>query len=92
MRILIFLVAVFLNQLCVTDLALAAGGVPQAVWQDSDRNHRRSPTQIVNQLKTPQVRAGDNLPLAPDAQDTRAAKARKLIASQDGSAQARDSL
>lgn len=90
MRILIFLVAVFLSQFYAIDLSLAAGGVPQAVWQDSDRNHRRSPAQIINQLKSPQIRAGDNLPLAPDAQDSRAAKARNLIAAQDGSQSSED--
>ena len=55
------------------------GGVPQAVWQDSDRNNRRSPSQIKRQLRPPQVRAAQ-LPLADDAQDQRAAKTRGLIA------------
>ena len=52
---------------------LAAGGVPQAVWQDTDRNHRRSPAQVKTQLRPPQVRAGQ-MPLSPEAQDARAAK------------------
>lgn len=55
------------------------GGVPQAVWQDSERNNRRSPSQIKRQLRPPQVRAAQ-LPLADDAQDRRAAKTRGLIA------------
>lgn len=55
------------------------GGVPQAVWQDSERNNRRSPSQIKRQLRPPQVRAAQ-LPLAEDAQDRRAAKTRGLIA------------
>ena len=54
-------------------------GVPQAVWQDSERNNRRSPSQIKRQLRPPQVRAAQ-LPLADDAQDRRAAKTRGLIA------------
>ena len=55
------------------------GGVPQAVWQDSERNNRRSPSQMKRQLRPPQVRAAQ-LPLADDAQDQRAAKTRGLIA------------
>ena len=55
------------------------GGVTQAVWQDSERNNRRSPSQIKRQLRPPQVRAAQ-LPLADDAQDQRAAKTRGLIA------------
>ena len=60
-------------------LAAAQGGVPQAVWQDSDRNHRRSPPQVKNQLRPPQVRAG-RLPLPEEAQAGRQAKARNLVA------------
>ncbi len=59
--------------------AAAQGGVPQAVWQDTDRNHRRSPAQIKTQLRPPQVRAAQ-LPLAPEAQAQRAAKTRDLLA------------
>lgn len=59
--------------------AAAQGGVPQAVWQDSDRNHRRSPPQVKNQLRAPQVRAG-NVPLADDAQAQRQARSRALVA------------
>lgn len=56
-------------------LPVFAAGVPQAIWQDSDRNHRRSPSQIKNQL-TPRV----NQPaLADDAQKERAARARADI-------------
>ncbi len=51
----------------------AQGGVPQAVWQDSERNHRRSPSQIKRQLRPPQVRAAQ-IPLAAGAQDQRAAR------------------
>lgn len=59
--------------------AAAQGGVPQAVWQDTDRNHRRSPAQVKTQLRPPQVRAA-RLPLAPEAQAQRAAKTRDLLA------------
>ncbi|MDO5484409.1 MAG: flagella basal body P-ring formation protein FlgA, partial [Desulfovibrionaceae bacterium] len=59
-----------------------SGSVPQAVWQDSDRNHRRSPSQIKHQLRPPQVRAA-RLPLAEDAQSGRAAKVRGLIAANE---------
>ena len=58
---------------------LAAGGVPQAVWQDTDRNHRRSPAQVKTQLRPPQVRAGQ-MPLSPEAQDARAAKTSSQLA------------
>ncbi|MBB5144767.1 flagellar basal body P-ring formation chaperone FlgA [Desulfovibrio intestinalis] len=58
---------------------LAAGGVPQAVWQDNDRNHRRSPTQVKTQLRPPQVRAGQ-MPLDPEAHDARAAKTSTQLA------------
>lgn len=58
----------------------AQGGVPQAVWQDSERNHRRSPSQIKRQLRPPQVRAA-RMPLAVEAQNQRAAKTRDLVAS-----------
>lgn len=61
-----------------------AAGVPQAVWQDSERNHRRSPSQIKTQLRPPQVRAGDAL-LPADAMDSRAAKAKNLIATGEAS-------
>ena len=59
--------------------AAAQGGVPRAVWQDTDRNHRRSPTQVKSQLRPPQVRAAQ-LPLAPEAQAQRAAKTRDVLA------------
>ena len=57
----------------------AAGGVTQAVWQDTDRNHRRSPAQVKTQLRPPQVRAGQ-MPLSPEAQDARAAKTGSQLA------------
>ena len=60
-------------------VAAPQGGVPSATWQDNDRNHRRSPNQIVTQLRTPQAQAGQ-MPLADDAQDQRAAKARNQLA------------
>lgn len=93
-------------QLCgpgvVAVIAAPQGGVVGATWQDSDRNHRRSPSQIVTQLRTPQSQVGQTpqtqnqqtpaqqtqagqtqagqMPLADDAQDQRAAKARNMIA------------
>lgn len=73
------IIALCMAVFCGAPGALAASGVPQAIWQDSDRNHRRSPPQIKNQLKTPHVRAG-NLPLAEGAQNERAAKVRNMIA------------
>ena len=55
-------------QLCglgvVAVVAAPQGGVPAATWQDNDRNHRRSPNQIVTQLRTPQAQVG----LTPQAQ------------------------
>lgn len=57
----------------------AAGGVPQAVWQDNDRNHRRSPVQVKTQLRPPQVRAGQ-MALDPGAHDARAAKTSSQLA------------
>ncbi|MBQ3060416.1 MAG: flagellar basal body P-ring formation protein FlgA [Desulfovibrio sp.] len=57
----------------------ALGGVPQAIWQDNDRSHRRSPAQIKHQLRPPQVRAA-RLSLAEDAQQGRTARVRNLIA------------
>ena len=78
-------------QLCglgvVAVFAAPQGGVPSATWQDNDRNHRRSPNQIVTQLKTPQVQVGPvpqsqagQMPLAEGAQDQRAAKTRNMLA------------
>lgn len=52
----------FAWHLVLGTLCLAAG-VPDAVWQDNDRNHRRSPSQIKRQLRSPEVRAA-RLPLA----------------------------
>ena len=48
--------------------AAPQGGVPAATWQDNDRNHRRSPNQIVTQLRTPQAQVG----LTPQAQQPQA--------------------
>ena len=78
-------------QLCgpgvVAVFAAPQGGVPSATWQDNDRNHRRSPSQIVTQLRTPQAQAGQTpqapagqMPLAEGAQDQRAAKTRNMLA------------
>lgn len=60
-------------------VAAPQGGVSGATWQDNDRNHRRSPNQIVTQLRTPQAQAGQ-MPLADSAQDQRAAKAQNQLA------------
>lgn len=83
MRILVILSAFLLAQLCgqlPQDIyAAATGGVPRAVWEDNDRNHRRSPPQIKNQLKTPRV-GSTNVALPEDAQNVRAAKAKNMIA------------
>ena len=83
-------------QLCgpsaVAVFAAPQGGVPAATWQDNDRNHRRSPNQIVTQLRTPQAQAqaqagqqpqsqAGQMPLAEGAQDQRAAKTRNMLAS-----------
>lgn len=65
-------------------VAAPQGGVSGATWQDNDRNHRRSPNQIVTQLRTLQTQAGQ-MPLADDAQDQRAAKARNQLASGEAS-------
>ena len=84
-------------QLCgpgvVAVFAAPQGGVPAATWQDNDRNHRRSPNQIVTQLRTPQAQVGQvsqpgqgaqtqagQMPLAEGAQDQRAAKTRNMLA------------
>lgn len=68
---------VFLFLFCLIPGSIMAAGVPQAIWQDSDRNHRRSPPQIINQI-TPQVHVG-NLTM-PDTTG-RQAKVRNTIAS-----------
>ncbi len=39
----------------------AQGGVPQAVWQDSDHHNRRSPAQFTRQLRSPNIRADRSL-------------------------------
>ncbi|SDF67086.1 flagella basal body P-ring formation protein FlgA [Desulfovibrio legallii] len=58
--------------------AAPTAGVPQAVWQDNDRDHRRSPSQIKRQL-TPQKQVA-RIALPPNAQDKRAAKTGSLLA------------
>lgn len=68
---------------CIVEAA-ATGGVPQAVWEDNERNHRRSPSQIKTQLRPPQVRAADAY-LSPDAMGERQAKAKNMIASGEAS-------
>ncbi len=63
---------------CVPVLGAPAGEATRgAVWQDTERNNRRSPSQIKNQLSPPRVSA---LPLTNSAQDERAAKAKNVIA------------
>ena len=59
-------------------LAGPTGGVPQAVWQDNDRDHRRSPSQIKHQLGQQDNVARIALP--PDAQKVRAARTGTLLA------------
>jgi flagella basal body P-ring formation protein FlgA len=54
--------------------ASAQGGVPHAVWQDSDHKNRRPPSRIPSRTR-PQM------PLPPDAQNQRAAKTAARIAS-----------
>lgn len=61
----------------VTAQGAALGGVPAAVWQDNDRSHRRSPSQIKTQISAPQSRS---LPLEADAQSPRAARVRGQLA------------
>ncbi len=81
--ILAALLGLILVQACAVRIwAQTSGGVPQAVWEDNERNHRRSPSQIKNQLKDPQVRAG-RLPLAENAQEQRSAKVRRQIAANE---------
>ena len=77
----VFALLLALTLVCLwrAEPVLAAGGVPQAVWQDNDRNHRRSPVQVKTQLQPPQVRAGQ-MPLAPEAQEARTAKTGSLLA------------
>lgn len=58
----------------------ATGLSTQPTWQDSDRNHRRSPAQVKNQLRQPEVRAAGKLTLADTAQSERQAKTRNRIA------------
>lgn len=79
MRILTLFILLFLAQflLPAAPETWAAGSVPQAIWQDSDRNHRRSPSQIKSQL-TPSVRVGQPQ-LGDNAQNERAAKTRSAI-------------
>ena len=64
-------------------LAAPEGGVfSGGVWQDTERNHRRSPTQVQRQLSTPNSRAqNQGRPLPADAQQQRAARTRTAIVS-----------
>lgn len=77
MRITVWLMALAFMVFCADAYCAPAGGVPRAVWQDSDRDNRRSPPQIKNQLKTKSPKVA---PLADEAQRERAAKARNMIA------------
>lgn len=74
MRIWTLLLLFFLGFAC----SAVAAGIPQAVWQDSDRNHRRSPSQIINQLSTQRQVGNVNLP--ESAQRERQARVRNSIA------------
>ena len=77
---IIFLISLnFLFYIIPTEIYSAAGVVPRAVWEDTERNHRRSPSQIKTQLTPPQVRSGAGL-LDQDAQKTRQAKVKNTIA------------
>ena len=77
MRFLSMALALLIAQFCIfADIevnAASTGLFSQPVWLDSDRNHRRSPPQIINQLTPPLVRAGGNLPLDSDALSERQA-------------------
>ena len=59
--------------------AAPTGGVPSAVWQDTERNHRRSPSQIKRQLRSPDVRAA-RMALPQEAHEGRTALVRNLLA------------
>lgn len=74
MRIWKLLLLLLLGVACAAE----AAGIPQAVWQDSDRNHRRSPSQIVNQI-SPQRQVG-NVALPESAQRERQARVRNTLA------------
>lgn len=74
----IFVILLFCALLCPIAPAWGAG-VPQAIWQDSDRNHRRSPPQIINQI-SPQNNVG-NLSMPQGAQRPRQARVANTLAS-----------
>lgn len=89
MRLLVLYISM-LAMVCVIPYMEAEGapmgGVPSAVWQDSDRNHRRSPPQVKTQLSSP---ATVRTSLAGDAHKARAVKARTAIASGEKPAEMR---
>ncbi|MBO4301334.1 MAG: flagellar basal body P-ring formation protein FlgA [Desulfovibrio sp.] len=67
----------------LSTFAAPSGGVfSGGVWQDTERNHRRSPTQVQRQLSVTK-RSAQNTPksLPADAQGQRAAKTRAALAS-----------
>ncbi|MDR3362481.1 MAG: flagellar basal body P-ring formation chaperone FlgA [Desulfovibrio sp.] len=81
MHILLVLAVVFCTLAAQNAVAVSTrGGVPHAVFQDTDHKNRRSPSQIPAQIRPPDVRAA-KLPLPPDAQNSRTAKTGAHIAS-----------
>ena len=78
-RALALLLLCLLTIPAVPPAIAANGGVPQAVWQDNDRPHRRSPSQIKHQLRRPAVSAGKPV-LPEDSQNRRAARTGRLLA------------
>lgn len=87
-------IAVFFGLSCFWNweaVAAPAAGVNQAPWQDSERNHRRSPAQVKNQLLPPKVRSGDAM-LNADAQNQRQAKVKNTIAAGEAEIPAADNL
>lgn len=79
MRFLVAILAFAIPLASVPVRAAPAASVNQGtVWQDTERNHRRSPSQIKNQLNLPRV--GNSLPLPQNAQDARSAKTKNTLA------------
>lgn len=86
MRACALAVALLACVLCAAAASAAPqSGVYGSTWQDNDRNHRRSPNQIVTQLRTsPKDQAG-SMPLADASQNQRAAKTTSRIVSGEAS-------
>lgn len=92
LRVLLFIFTIiFLQTDTIETFAAPAAGVNQSTWQDNDRNHRRSPSQIKTQLRTPQVRSGESI-LNPGAMDTRQAKVKNTIAAGEAQLPAAEAL